>query len=351
MNLKKLLFGLPSLLSVAFTLFICYIFYFNFIPLQVKKHGLASAWILGVIHTFLAIMTLWSLFKTMLSDPGNYMQVVQKLNKKHYERNNLISLPSNDLESSTQINNDINDHSSDSTDELDQTHGGSSQLDFDESIETVNTSTSSANQTVEQRSHRSKIAPKVDEKWQDQEDQIDQMFSEGCRSFIRFRYCHKCKQVKPPRTHHCSVCNQCVMRMDHHCPWVGNCVGVNNHKYFYNFLFYSFLGTSHAFIALFCAKNSINEFQRDILYMLAGVISLAFSISIGILFATHTFILMKNYSTIEMGGLMPKNPFSKGSIRANLEYTLGKDWRYWFIPIESPQRACDGYNHSVVPSY
>jgi len=68
--------------------------------------------------------------------------------------------------------------------------------------------------------------------------------------------------------------------------------------------------------------------------MLAGVISLAFAISIAILLGTHTFILMRNMSTIEMGGLMVKNPFTKGSIRANLEYTLGKDWRYWLIPVE-----------------
>ena len=38
------------------------------------------------------------------------------------------------------------------------------------------------------------------------DDAIDQQFSEQQRSFIRFRYCHKCKQVKPPRAHHCSVC-------------------------------------------------------------------------------------------------------------------------------------------------
>jgi len=53
--------------------------------------------------------------------------------------------------------------------------------------------------------------------------------------------------------------------------------------------------------------------------MLAGVFSLAFSFSIAMLLITHTYILMKNSSTIEMGGLMSKNPFSKGSIKANLE--------------------------------
>eukprot|EP01089_Gocevia_fonbrunei_P006979 TRINITY_DN17993_c0_g1_i1.p1 TRINITY_DN17993_c0_g1~~TRINITY_DN17993_c0_g1_i1.p1 ORF type:complete len:331 (-),score=21.79 TRINITY_DN17993_c0_g1_i1:28-915(-) len=50
------------------------------------------------------------------------------------------------------------------------------------------------------------------------------------------RYCVKCKDFKPPRTHHCSDCNRCTLKMDHHCPWVNNCIGLHNQKYFINFL-------------------------------------------------------------------------------------------------------------------
>ena len=54
--------------------------------------------------------------------------------------------------------------------------------------------------------------------------------------FYQFKYCLKCEEVKPPRTHHCSACGKCVMKMDHHCPWVGTCIGKRNYKYFITFL-------------------------------------------------------------------------------------------------------------------
>lgn len=32
------------------------------------------------------------------------------------------------------------------------------------------------------------------------------------------RWCAKCGQAKPPRSHHCHVMNECVLKMDHYCP-------------------------------------------------------------------------------------------------------------------------------------
>lgn len=86
--------------------------------------------------------------------------------------------------------------------------------------------------------------------WSRVEDEVEEKFYEQSRPLIKFRYCHKCRNIKPPRAHHCSVCDECVLRMDHHCPWVGNCVGINNHKFFFNFLLYSFFGCFHAAIIL-----------------------------------------------------------------------------------------------------
>ncbi|KAI5959842.1 PFA4 [Candida pseudojiufengensis] len=62
------------------------------------------------------------------------------------------------------------------------------------------------------------------------------------------RYCSKCKNYKPPRTHHCSKCKKCILSMDHHCPWTLNCVGHENLPHFMRFLVWVIIGTSYLFI-------------------------------------------------------------------------------------------------------
>ena len=143
----------------------------------------------------------------------------------------------------------------------------------------------------------------TDEEWKELEDEVDQRFKHPeIKSYIRYRYCMKCQAIKPPRSHHCSICDQCVLRMDHHCPWVGNCVGFKNHKYFWNFLFYAFLGTLQVGLALFFHKP-MNELTSDMVYMIALMLSLAFSISIVSLLGLHTYLLVSNLSTVEVSAL------------------------------------------------
>ncbi|XP_064631480.1 palmitoyltransferase ZDHHC16-like [Lineus longissimus] len=63
--------------------------------------------------------------------------------------------------------------------------------------------------------------------------------------------CKKCIAPKPPRAHHCSICNKCVLKMDHHCPWLNNCVGHYNHRYFFMFCFYMFLGSLYVTVSAY----------------------------------------------------------------------------------------------------
>ena len=64
---KKALFGCPSTISVALICFYTYVFFIKFIPL-VSSAGLAI--FLSAIHSTLAILILWSLLKTLLTNPG-----------------------------------------------------------------------------------------------------------------------------------------------------------------------------------------------------------------------------------------------------------------------------------------
>jgi len=103
------------------------------------------------------------------------------------------------------------------------------------------------------------------------------------------------------------------MRMDHHCPWVGNCVGVHTHKYFWTFLFYAFLGTLQASLCMIGSKGLDGMMKEGLAYMMSSIISLAFSLSIGGLLGIHTYMLLKNQTTLEMANLSRRNPFEKGS--------------------------------------
>ncbi|CAL9732919.1 palmitoyltransferase Pfa4p [Monosporozyma unispora] len=58
------------------------------------------------------------------------------------------------------------------------------------------------------------------------------------------KFCQKCNNWKPERSHHCKTCNQCVLMMDHHCPWTLNCVGFNSFPHFIRFLLWIIISTS-----------------------------------------------------------------------------------------------------------
>jgi len=168
--------------------------------------------------------------------------------------------------------------------------------------------------------------------------------------------CGKCRQSRPERAHHCSICGRCVLRMDHHCPWVGNCIGFANHKYFIQMTMYGMLACATfvltampEFWLVFVGKKHRKgrsafraqlPIKDQMLFSLAGMLALSFSVALGVLFCSHIFLLVKNLTSIEMayrGG----NPYDLGK-RRNASQLLGEMDASWLLPIAPARPLSDG---------
>ncbi|XP_022738445.1 probable protein S-acyltransferase 14 [Durio zibethinus] len=157
------------------------------------------------------------------------------------------------------------------------------------------------------------------------------------------RFCQKCNQFKPPRTHHCSVCKRCILKMDHHCVWVVNCVGALNYKYFLLFLFYTFLGATLVSLSLlwvfmeFFNDSEIAETPGTLAAtFIAFVFNIAFALSVLGFLIMHITLVRANTTTIEAyeKKITPKWRYDLGW-KKNFEQVFGTEKKFWFIPAYS----------------
>ncbi|EPQ32199.1 uncharacterized protein PFL1_00396 [Pseudozyma flocculosa PF-1] len=124
-------------------------------------------------------------------------------------------------------------------------------------------------------------------------------------------YCHRCRIVKPPRTHHCKKCNACVLKMDHHCPWVGGCVGAQNQKFFFVFVFwvtllevYVLVSTAfHFHRGVQSLRNGGSGWSVDGYLISVLALSAMFTLFTSALLFTHIFLTSHNLTTIEHLGV------------------------------------------------
>ena len=77
---------------------------------------------------------------------------------------------------------------------------------------------------------------------------------------VHYKYCKKCRCIKPPRTHHDSVTGKCIFEMDHYCPWMNNCVGLYNYRFFVLFMSYLLLGCLYI---LYITGSSVLKLSRQ----------------------------------------------------------------------------------------
>ncbi|XP_023635126.1 probable protein S-acyltransferase 13 [Capsella rubella] len=166
--------------------------------------------------------------------------------------------------------------------------------------------------------------------------------SVGDSSSHGVRYCRKCNQYKPPRSHHCSVCGRCILKMDHHCVWVVNCVGAMNYKAFLLFLFYTFLETTVVAISLLPVfLVFFSDGDGDITVspgslaatFVAFVLNIAFALSVLGFLIMHIMLVARNTTTIEAYEKHTVNwPYNLGR-KTNFEQVFGRDKMYWFVPL------------------
>eukprot|EP01062_Namystynia_karyoxenos_P004869 TRINITY_DN1171_c0_g1_i1.p1 TRINITY_DN1171_c0_g1~~TRINITY_DN1171_c0_g1_i1.p1 ORF type:complete len:425 (+),score=113.56 TRINITY_DN1171_c0_g1_i1:96-1277(+) len=185
----------------------------------------------------------------------------------------------------------------------------------------------------------------------------------------RRRWCPKCSQWKPPRTHHCSVCKVCVLKYDHHCPWIANCVGYYNHKQFMLLVTYAsavcwcvICRGWHLFRE--CAGLSGTQVEGGVLTIaqaaarqgvtprcpdagLARANFLAMYVTVGCLgvlltaFATqHHILALKNRTTVE--SLDKEDCCYDGGIWMNLVEVYGPRWWLWWAPVRAHPVSDEG---------
>jgi hypothetical protein len=116
------------------------------------------------------------------------------------------------------------------------------------------------------------------------------------------KYCKKCNDIKPARTHHCNVCNQCVFVMDHHCPWVNNCLGLDNYRYFWLFCFYLWLGTCYMLVTLTSIRNHHSMKSNQSLFSFMVLLDLSLFLCMAGFVIWNSYLALLGYTTVEFFG-------------------------------------------------
>ena len=167
------------------------------------------------------------------------------------------------------------------------------------------------------------------------------------------RWCRKCIKVKPDRCHHCRVCQRCVLKMDHHCPWINNCVGYYNYKFFFLFITYALLilfwvsATSFVNFLRSVASPDVLDIGSDsFMIVFCWFYTTLFGVALGGFCTFHTYLLVQNFTTIELvekkgspaRGKQYIHPWDRGAER-NIKEALGDNKFLWMIPTRIGMRG------------
>lgn len=154
-----------------------------------------------------------------------------------------------------------------------------------------------------------------------------------------FKYCEYCRLFRSPRAYHCKECNQCILKMDHHCEWLHCCIGLQNYKYFMNFIFHgSFLFLLMIITFLRRAWESAFDFEISMLYtyfiiFIFLTIVIVFLRFFGLVVFHFTLILTgrtsREFIANKKGSQIRRYDLGYSE---NLKNVLGENKFYWFLP-------------------
>jgi hypothetical protein len=90
--------------------------------------------------------------------------------------------------------------------------------------------------------------------------QLSKLRAYKCTSVL---YCVHCSKFRFIRSHHCSQLGVCVSRMDHYCAFLDNCIGKKNHRYFVQYLTYTYLTLAWVCFELLWCDQWLREFDAS----------------------------------------------------------------------------------------
>ena len=168
-------------------------------------------------------------------------------------------------------------------------------------------------------------------------------------------FCNKCNKYRPLRTHHCSQCSTCIARMDHHCDFLSNCVGINNHRYFTQFLCWVFFILFDYQITYYYSYPFIKEKESYFTYIGAtfmwyfGILIECWLI---VMITTNFKYIFNNDTLLELKFKIAQfttygfvdddiKPFHRGSKCENFKIVCGTSKIRWFFPLKWTQNDLD----------